>query len=128
MDMFQAAASAAHSMPKLRIMEMWSGLEGLAALFKYKFDPGYMQRSVIMWRATWFLTLPFQVIQAWEEVVRGRDNHSDGVDVVYDSVEPEDIMSHADAVVSLKLSEVVIRPVSLQQIQREHSFIQSMTT
>ncbi|KEY70415.1 hypothetical protein S7711_06583 [Stachybotrys chartarum IBT 7711] len=126
MDLFQAAASAACYMPKLKTMEIWNGLGGLAAVFKFEFIPGYLRPSVITWRATWNLTLQYQVTKAWEEVIRGRDSCSDGIDVVYESVEPEEIMSHADAVASLKLSEMVIRPVSLQQIMREQSFLQSM--
>lgn len=125
MNMLQAAASAARHMPNLKTLEVWNGLEGLAALFKYEFVPGCRQRSTITWRATWHVTLQSQVIEAWEDVVRGRDDHSGRINVVYESVESEEIMSHADAVVSLELSEMVIRPVSLRQILREQNFIRS---
>lgn len=75
-------------MPKLKTMEIWNGLEGLAALFKYEFIPGHRQRSVITWRATWPSILESQVIDAWEEVDRGREDRKGGIDVVYESVEP----------------------------------------
>lgn len=119
--LLQAAASTAYHMPKLKTMEIWNGLSGLAALFKYEFMPGYLRRSVITWRATWHLPLHAQIIEDWEAV-----RHSDGIDVVYEMIKPEEITSHADAVVSLKLSEMVIRPVSLQQIKIEQGFIQSL--
>lgn len=115
-------------MPKLKTMEIWNGLEGLAALFKFEFVPGQQRPlpSVLTWRATWHLNLEIEVIDAWDKVVRHRDDGGDGVRAVYESVEPEEIRSHGDAIVSLKLSETVIRPISLQQILREHSFIRSL--
>lgn len=119
MNLLQAAAFAAHRMPKLKTMEVWNGLEGVAALFKYEFMPS-RRSSVLTWRATWSLTLEDEVLKAWEEVV------GDRINVVYESVVPGEVMSPADAVVSLKLSEMIIRPVSLRQVLREESFIKSM--
>ncbi len=122
--LLQAAASTAHYMPKLKTMEIWNGLPRLAALFKYDFMSGYRsyrQRSVITWRATWRLPLQDQTIKAWEALI-----HSDRIDVVYEMIKSEEIMSHADAIVSLKLPEMVIRPVSLRQIKIEQAFIQSL--
>ncbi|KAM6485369.1 hypothetical protein HDV62DRAFT_404083, partial [Trichoderma sp. SZMC 28011] len=115
MDLFQAAASAACHMPKLKMMEIWYGREGLAALFKYEFIP-----------ATWNMSIQPRVIEAWEEVERSRGGYPNGIDVVYETVN-EHITSHADAIVSLGLSETVLRPISLQQIKREQSFVQSLT-
>lgn len=119
MNLLQAAALAAHQMPKLETMEIWNGSEGVAALFKYESLPR-RQPSVLTWRATWSLTLENNVLNTWEEV---DDNI---LNVVYASVEPDEVMSHADAMVRLKLSEMVIRPVSLRQVLREESFIKSM--
>lgn len=119
MNLLQAAAFAAHRMPKLKTMKVWNGLEGVAALFKYEFMPS-RRSSVLTWRATWSLTLEDEVLKAWEEVV------GDRINVVYESVVPGEVMSPADAVVSLKLSEMIIRPVSLQQVLGEESFIKSM--
>ena len=119
MNLLQAAAFAAHQMPKLQTMELWNGLEGVAALFKYEFMPSRWS-SVLTWRATWSLTLEDEVLNAWEEVV------GDRINVVHESVDPGEVMSHTDAVVSLKLSEMIIRPVSLRQILREERFIESM--
>ncbi|KAH7329427.1 hypothetical protein B0I35DRAFT_456794 [Stachybotrys elegans] len=126
MDLFKAAASAARSMPKLKTLEIWNGLEGLAALFKYEFIPSYQRRSAVTWRATWRVSIQTEVVEAWEKVTRNWGDYPDGIDMVYESVNPEEIKSHADAVMNLKLSEMVIRPISLQQIQREQSFIRSL--
>jgi hypothetical protein len=126
MDLLQAAASAACYMPKLKIMEIWYGREGLAALFKYEFVPGYSRQSVVTWRATWGMSIEPRVIEAWESVIRSRGGYPGGIDVAYEAVN-EHITSHVDAIVSLKLSETVLRPISLQQIRREQSFFSSLT-
>lgn len=124
--LLQAAASAAHHMPKLKTMEIWNGLEGLAALFRYEFAKNDREPSVITWRATWPLVLQTEVIEAWKEVVRSQEHPTEGMKVVYESVNPKEIRSHADAIVSLMLPVIVIRPVSLRQIQREQSFFDSL--
>ncbi|KAL6829665.1 hypothetical protein J3E69DRAFT_354992 [Trichoderma sp. SZMC 28015] len=126
MDLFQAAASAACHMPKLKMMEIWYGREGLAALFKYEFITGHLQQSVVTWRATWDMSIQPRVIGAWEGVVCSRGGYPSGVDVVYETVN-EHITSHVDAIISLGLSETVLRPISLQQIKREQSFVESLT-
>lgn len=126
MDLLQAAASAACYMPKLKIMEIWYGREGLATLFRYEFTPGYLRQSVITWRATWCMSMQPRVIEAWEGVVRSCGGCPGSVDVVYEAVN-EHITSHVDAIINLKLSETVLRPISLQQIKREQSFINSLT-
>ncbi|KAM0473434.1 hypothetical protein ACHAPX_008181 [Trichoderma viride] len=126
MDLLQAAASAACYMPKLKIMEIWYGREGLAALFKYEFVPGYSRQSVVTWRATWGMSIEPRVIEAWESVIHSRGGYPGGIDVAYEAVN-EHITSHVDAIVSLKLSETVLRPISLQQIRREQSFFSSLT-
>ncbi|KAH0490083.1 hypothetical protein TgHK011_001567 [Trichoderma gracile] len=125
MDLLQAAASAACHMPKLNVMEIWYGQEGLAALFKYEYLPGDLRQSVVTWRATWCMSIQPRVIEAWEEAVNSRGGSTGSVDVVYEAVN-EHITSHADAIVDLKLSETVLRPISLQQIQREQSFVRSL--
>ncbi|KAL6874753.1 hypothetical protein J3F83DRAFT_728589 [Trichoderma novae-zelandiae] len=125
-DLLQAAASAACYMPKLKMMEIWYGGEGLATLFKYEFIPGHLRQSVVTWRATWCMSIQPQVIEAWEGVVSSRGGNPGGVDVVYEAVN-EHITSHADAIVSLKLSGTVLRPISLQQLKRQQSFVGSLT-
>ncbi|KAK4084357.1 uncharacterized protein Triagg1_837 [Trichoderma aggressivum f. europaeum] len=126
MDLLQAAASAACRMLKLKMMELWYGREGLAALFKYEFIPGHLRQSVVTWRATWCMSIQPRVLEAWEGVVRNGGGYPGGVDVVYETVN-DHITSHADAIVSLKLSETVLRPISLQQIKREQNFVSSLT-
>lgn len=107
-------------------MEIWYGRERLAALFKYEFIPGHLRQSVVTWRATWDMNIQPRVIEAWEGVVCSRGGYPRGVDVVYETVN-EHITSHVDAIVSLGLSETVLRPISLQQIKREQSFVESLT-
>ncbi|PTB62163.1 hypothetical protein BBK36DRAFT_1172722 [Trichoderma citrinoviride] len=126
MDLLQAAASAARYMPKLKMMEICYGREGLATLFKYEFIPGHLRQSVVTWRATWCMSIQPRVIEAWEGVVSRRRGCPSGIDVVYETVN-EHVTSIADAIVSLKLSETVLRPISLQQIRREQSFVGSLT-
>ncbi|KAL7811157.1 hypothetical protein V8C26DRAFT_228152 [Trichoderma gracile] len=126
MDLLQAAASAACHMPKLNVMEIWYGQKGLAALFKYEYISGNSRQSVVTWRATWCMSIQPRVIKAWEGVANSRGGNSGSVDVVYEAVN-EHITSHADAIVDLKLSETVLRPISLQQIQREQRFVGSLT-
>jgi hypothetical protein len=117
--LLEAAASAARRMPKLKTMEVWNGSKGVAALFKYD-SLSSRRSSVLTWRATWRLTLEDEVLEAWSEVA------GDRINVVHEYIVPEEITCSADAVVSLKLSEMIIRPVSLQQILREEKFMDSM--
>ncbi|KAL7789868.1 hypothetical protein V8C37DRAFT_385978 [Trichoderma ceciliae] len=72
--------------------------------------------------------LPFTASNHWTNSTysTSHDGYPGGVDVVYEAVN-EHITSHVDAVVSLKLSETVLRPISLQQIKREQSFVGSLT-
>lgn len=119
MNLLQSAAFAAHRMPKLKAMELWNGLAGVAALFKYEVIPS-RRSSVLTWRATWSLTLEGAALNAWEKVV------GDRINVVYESLVPGEVKSPMDAVVSLKLSEMIIRPVSLRQVLIEEDFIRSM--
>ncbi|CAH0044277.1 unnamed protein product, partial [Clonostachys solani] len=117
MNMLQEAALRSACMPQLESMEIWNGRAGLAALFRYD---GRTKPSILEWRSTWDINLGLSVIQAWEAVSMERSGH--GVELVYGRLESENILSHADAILALDLPELVIRPVSLHQIRREHSF------
>lgn len=118
MGMLQAAGSAAIRMPRLKTMEIWNGQAKLAAVFRYELIQ--CGPSVMTWRGTWDFDLAPSVIKAWEAVTRRRSGY--GLNVVYESLNGEDIISHGDAIPSLGLPEPVIRPISLQQILVEHSF------
>lgn len=106
-------------MPKLKTTEIWKGREGPAALFKYELI-WVGQPSILTWRATWDFTLErAPIIQSWEAVTlkyRGR-----GLEIRNESLDSGDIKSHSDAIHYLKLSELVMMPISPQQIRAEQS-------
>ncbi|KAI1471840.1 uncharacterized protein F4812DRAFT_449719 [Daldinia caldariorum] len=98
-NMLQAAAAAAMKMPRLEIMEIWNGREGLAMLFRYQSPRG--RASVITWRGTLEIVLPPPAIRAWQSC-------------------------HGDSIHHLKLSNQVIRPVSLRQLRMEQSICKGL--
>ncbi|KAI0010556.1 hypothetical protein F4779DRAFT_627122 [Xylariaceae sp. FL0662B] len=117
-NMLQAAAAAAMKMPKLEIIEIWNGQEGLAALFRYQ-SIGGGQPAIITWRGTWELALQSPVIRAWEAVALKR--RGNGSTIVNELLDVDIVIkSHGDAIHYLNLTKPVIRPVSLQQIRMEH--------
>jgi hypothetical protein len=124
MDMLQAAGSAAIRMPRLKTMEIWNGQAKLAAVFRYELIQG--GPSVVTWRGTWNLVLAPSVIKAWEAVTMRRSGY--GLNVVYESLDGEDIISHGDAILSLGLPELVIRPISLHQILVEQEYSRMSNT
>lgn len=111
--MLTSAATVACRMPKLETLQLWNGRKRLAALFQYQSKP-----ATITWRSTWvFGSLP-SVIPVWEDVAH---KHGAGQLLVKkELLIRNDIKSHGDAIHSLKLSHPVVRPISLQQIRREH--------
>ncbi|PTB47055.1 hypothetical protein M441DRAFT_64297 [Trichoderma asperellum CBS 433.97] len=119
MNMLKRAGLAATRMPKLKTMEIWNGREKLAALFKYELL-GEDQPAIITWKSTWDLILQPSVIRTWEAVM-ARCCGS-GLTIVYEALESDDILSHGDAIVRLSVSELVVRPISLQQIQRDCNY------
>ncbi|CAG1971920.1 unnamed protein product, partial [Fusarium graminearum] len=116
--MLHAAAAAAFNMPKLDTMELWNGRRGVAMLFRYQRAQNW-QPAIITLRGTSVLALDDPtVVRAWDNVAY---QHSHGtVKFVQDSIDSDKIRSHADAIRLLGLSTDVVRPVSLQQILREH--------
>lgn len=110
------AAAAAVKMPKLETMEIWDGQVGLAMLFRYQPDrKGGL--AVITWKGTWDFALRSSVIQAWEAVALGHRSqglYCQGVTGCCCRQESGDAIQH------LELLTLVIRPVSLWQIQMEH--------
>ncbi|KAK3380247.1 hypothetical protein B0T24DRAFT_647542 [Lasiosphaeria ovina] len=99
-DFFDASAAAATEMPRLETMEIWSGGEGLAALFRYQ--SGRCGPAVITWKGTWELSLrPLELLDA-AAVVK----------------------SQGDAFHHLNMSNMVLRPISLRQVRREQAIRQ----
>ncbi|OAL25434.1 hypothetical protein AYO20_10468 [Fonsecaea nubica] len=123
--MLQAAAAAAMKMPRLETMEIWNGRQGSAALFKYQVFHD-RQEATITWRGTWQLTMEPSLIQAWEVVVGRYGGYR--LNSVPESLHEAAIKSHADAIHHLMLSSPVIRPISLQQIQREQKCLEGVPT
>ena len=124
--LLRAAAAAALKMPRLETMEIWNGRKGLAALFQYRACRSLKQAG-ILWRGTWEWKMEPSVLQAWEAVVH--QMYADGrLDFVQEWVDEAAIQSHGDALHRLKLSGQVIRPISLQQIQREQKALEGVRT
>lgn len=105
-------------------MEIWNGREGLAMLFRYQLAGGG-RPAVITCRGTWEFVLRTPVAQAWEGVAL--KNHGQGCVIVKDLLN-DGIESHADAIHHLKLSSLVIRPISLQHIRMEHRICKGVTS
>ncbi|KAF4866651.1 hypothetical protein CGCSCA1_v013531 [Colletotrichum siamense] len=125
--MLRTAAKVAMRMPNLRVMEIWDGREGLAALFQYK-SMGHGQRPVITWRATWDYALESSVIQAWKAVGMEHqgEHHWNDCIVVKELLNVDDVRCHGDGIHHLKLSSSVIRPVSLHQIRTESRILEGV--
>lgn len=114
--MLIAASAAAMKMPNLQVMELWNGTEGMAILFRYQKAEGG-EPAVITRKATWEFVLGPAVIGAWEDVAR--EHRCTGCVVITELIDGGPIKSHYDAIHHLKLSNPVIRPISLRQIRIE---------
>uniref|UniRef100_A0A0B7KDK2 DUF6546 domain-containing protein n=1 Tax=Bionectria ochroleuca TaxID=29856 RepID=A0A0B7KDK2_BIOOC len=113
-SMLELAASAVKRMPKLRVMEIWNGRKGIAAVFRYRRDHG------INWRATWDMDFESNVKKSWKSVWQMRRPSSEWTITKEVIGCGKDIQSHGDAIIELQLITEVLRPISLQQIQIEH--------
>lgn len=120
--MLEAAAAAATKMPLLRVMEIWNGRRGLAALFKYRLLEDARQ-STVTWKSTWESTVTPFVLRGWEAVARQRGSR--GMKFVEERLDEADIQSHDDAVYYLRMSNLAfILPVSLQHIEMEQKMLE----
>ncbi|EHK45603.1 hypothetical protein TRIATDRAFT_317758 [Trichoderma atroviride IMI 206040] len=120
-NMLRAAARAAIYMPNLETMQIWNGRKNLAALFKYE-AATEGQPCTITWKGTWEFVLQASLIQAWQAVVSGLSEH-EVMRVIYESIDGDQVRCHGDGMILLELPEMVIRRVSLRQIQREQMYI-----
>ncbi|KAM6484204.1 hypothetical protein HDV62DRAFT_315087 [Trichoderma sp. SZMC 28011] len=123
--MLQAAAAVATKMPKLKIMEIWNGRKGVAALFKYQVFHD-VQQARIIWRGTWKFIMEPSVIRPWEAFVQQR--YGWRLDLAQELLDEATIKSHGDAIGYLMLSGQVIRPISLQQIRIEQRALKNVMT
>lgn len=115
-DMLQAAAGAATAMRKLETMEIWNGSEGLAMVFRYQRAPA-RELAVITMRGTWELALHPAVVNAWEVVARRHCCY--GCTFETELLDAAAVASYSDAIHCLRLSNPVLRPISLEQIRME---------
>ena len=121
-NLLQSAAAVAMHMPNLEVMEIWNGRRGLAGVFRYHWvkpsSNGAKSTVTITCRGTWKFDLNSSVRQAWGAVAFARCGG--GFRLVKELVDRCDIRCHGDAIYHLKLSEGVIRSISLSQIRAEH--------
>jgi len=116
--MLQAAAAAAMEMPNLETMEIWNGQEGLAMVFRFQSARGG-RPSTITLRGIWELDLRPPVIEAWEAVTLRHGGP--GLVIAKELLGPGIVVkSHGTAIHYLRVSNMVIRPISLRQIWIEH--------
>ena len=121
-NMLRAAARAVAYMPKLETLQIWNGRKGLAALFEYKSNAADKHHpATIRWRGTWEFPLQPPVVQAWQPLASEDSQY--GLRVMYESIDIEQVKCHSDAMRLLKLSGMVIRRVSLRQLQNEQVYI-----
>lgn len=120
-DMLRAAAKAAIYMPRLETLQIWNGRKNLAALFKYE-AATEGPSSTITWRGTWEFPLHASVIQAWQSLASKLSQYG-MTRVIYENIDSDQVRCHGDAMALLELPEMVIRRVSLRQIQREQMYI-----
>ncbi|VUC34032.1 unnamed protein product [Clonostachys rosea] len=114
--MLREAAAVAMRMPKLETLEIWEGRKGIAALFRYRSRP-----ARLTWKATWDFRIPDSVTRAWDKVAM--TFYGGECAVVEQMLDGATIKSHGDSIVALQLSQMVVRPVSLQQIRREQRYL-----
>lgn len=125
--LLEAAASAACKMPRLEVMELWNGQKGVAGLFRYQASRK-MRQARITWKGTWRLIWDPSVTQAWETAAAKHGCEDGYLDWVQEEVDAAVIKSHADAIHHFMLSGKVLRPISLQQIQREQDALEGVPT
>ena len=114
--MLPVAVAATTDMPKLKILMIWTGREGLAMLFRYQVIGG---RAELTTRETWKFSLRPSVVQAWEATTQ-RHNEYGSLLVIEELLDPGVLVkSHGDAIHHLKLLNPVVRPISLRQIRME---------
>lgn len=113
-NMLHAAGVAARNMPKLRIMEIWSGGRWHASVFRYHATDDF---TTVTWHSVWNLRLESRVIETWKAAALEYSRHELCVEVY--RMPSGNIQSYGDAIDHLKLKQQVLHPVSLHQIRME---------
>ncbi|KAJ4326976.1 hypothetical protein N0V84_002589 [Fusarium piperis] len=109
-----AAANAATKMPKLQMLELWNGAEGMASVFRYRVEDTVAE---VTWLSTHITKVDQKVINAWTTVAvaRGRTD----VRVSTHKLDPETIISAGTVLRHLYLREQILHPVSGYRIAWE---------
>lgn len=109
-----AAANAAMKMPKLQLLELWSGEEGIASVFRYRVKDGIAE---ITWLSTHIPKVDQKVINAWTSVAvtQGRPD----VRVSIGKLDPDKIISAGTVLRYLYLRKQILHPVSGYRIAWE---------
>ncbi|WEW59914.1 hypothetical protein PRK78_005396 [Emydomyces testavorans] len=113
-NMLHAAGIAAKKMPKLRIMEIWSGGRGHTSSFRYHTSDYF---TTVTWHGVWDLQLESRVVEVWKAVALEFNRHEPRVEVY--QIPKSSIRSHGDAIEHLKLKQQILHPVSLRQVRIE---------
>ncbi|KAK2765372.1 hypothetical protein FQN54_008218 [Arachnomyces sp. PD_36] len=115
-NMLHTAGVAARNMPKLEVMEIWTGGRQHATVFRYHAMKGSV---ALTWHSVWDLEFESRVIKIWENVACESAYGHHELRVEKHLIAPERIQSHADAIDNLVLRKQVLHPVSLNQIRIE---------
>ncbi|KAI8689663.1 hypothetical protein NCS56_00230000 [Fusarium sp. Ph1] len=109
-----AAANAAMKMPKLQLLELWSGDKGIASVFRYRVKDTVTE---VTWLSTHITKVGQKVINAWTSVAvaEGRPD----VRVSIDKLDPDKIISAGTVLRHLYLREQILHPISGYRIAWE---------
>jgi hypothetical protein len=113
-EMLLMASAALKKMPKLRILEIWTGWLGAASLFRYEVDEG---GATLTWKYGRDIHLDNDAVKAWEEAVLEHCGQVLRVDC--ETVEVDDILSLGHAISRLGLKIPVLDLESEKQIRLE---------
>ncbi|KAJ4187596.1 hypothetical protein NW755_007089 [Fusarium falciforme] len=109
-----AAANTAMKMPKLQLLELWNGDEGMAFVFRYRVKDTVTE---ITWLSTHIPKVDQKVINAWTSVAvaQGRPD----VRVSIGKLDPDKIISTGTVLRYLYLREQILHAVSAYRIAWE---------
>ncbi|KAF4466908.1 hypothetical protein FALBO_6208 [Fusarium albosuccineum] len=102
-----AAARAVKKMPNLHLLELWSGAEGQACVFRYRVVDTVTE---ITWMGTHIFGMDPEVVRAWNEVslLHGRSDFRTS----WFTLDPDKIIAAGTVLRLLDLREQILHPVS----------------
>lgn len=113
-DLLEAAGTAAKSMPKLRVMEIWNGKnDSHGCLFRYCTDD---TSSTITWKSSWDMELESRVIDCWTKTAY-QNTRYENVGIVYEPLPMDGTHFPASVLRHLQLKDKIVHPVSFSQIE-----------